>query len=74
VEVEVVAAGAAVEDEWQDGDECGERDQEIRKPVALHGVSIAELKVGLRVVDGDRCLVKPCLGGSKKGLGHLVFD
>jgi hypothetical protein len=36
VEVEVVAAGAAVKDEWKDGDECGERDQEVGEPVALH--------------------------------------
>ncbi len=30
VEVEVVAAGAAVEDEREDGDECGYWDEEVR--------------------------------------------
>ena len=34
VEVEVVAAGAAVEDEGQDGEERGERDEELVEAVA----------------------------------------
>ena len=37
VEVEVVAAGAAVEDERKDGDERGERKKDVGKSVALHG-------------------------------------
>ncbi len=36
VEVEVVAAGAAVEDEGKDDDECGYRDEEIGKSIARH--------------------------------------
>ena len=38
VEVEVVAAGAAVEDEREDSDERGDRDEQVVEAVALHGV------------------------------------
>jgi hypothetical protein len=38
VEVEVVAAGAAVEDERKDSDERGDRDEQVVEAVARHGV------------------------------------
>jgi hypothetical protein len=37
VEVEVVAAGAAVEQERNDGEQRGDRDEDVGKPVAMHG-------------------------------------
>ena len=40
VEVEVVAAGGAVEDEGKGGDEGGGRDEDVWEAVARHGLSI----------------------------------
>ena len=42
VEVKIVAAGAAVEEKWKNSKECGERNEEIGKPVALHGERVAQ--------------------------------
>jgi len=42
MEVEVVAAGTAVEDEGKDGDAGGEWDQEIGEPVALHSLRVSQ--------------------------------
>jgi hypothetical protein len=48
VEVEVVAAGAAVADEREDDDERGYRNQEIGKAIAQH-----ELQGKARVGNGE---------------------
>ena len=42
MEVEVVAAGAAVENEGQDGDAGGEWNQEVGEPVALHVLRVSQ--------------------------------
>src|ERR1700689_1738604 len=42
VEVEVVAAGGAVEDEGKDGDQRGEGEEDVGKSVALHGVRVSQ--------------------------------
>ena len=49
VEIEVVAAGAALDDEWEDSDERGQGDEDVGQPGSGHGESIAD---GIFGVDG----------------------
>jgi hypothetical protein len=67
VEVEVVAAGAAVADERKDDDECCYRNEEIGKSIAQHEVRVQQRLWTLGLLQAKVPLLAKC-GGSSPSL------